>query len=51
MTASKFQLTRRQILAGASALPLFSIGTRSAQPPLLSAITACWSSCRRPAPC
>jgi tripartite ATP-independent transporter DctP family solute receptor len=30
MTASKFQLTRRQILAGASALPLFSIGTRSA---------------------
>lgn len=30
MTATKFQLTRRQILAGASALPLFSIGTRSA---------------------
>jgi tripartite ATP-independent transporter DctP family solute receptor len=30
MTASKFQFTRRQILAGASALPLFSIGTRSA---------------------
>ena len=31
MTARKFQLTRRQILAGASALPLFSIGTRSAR--------------------
>jgi len=31
MTAPKFQLTRRQILAGASALPLFSIGTRSAR--------------------
>ncbi len=30
MTASKFQLTRRQILAGASALPLFSIATRPA---------------------
>jgi tripartite ATP-independent transporter DctP family solute receptor len=30
MTASKFQLTRRQILAGASALPFFSIGTRYA---------------------
>lgn len=30
MTASKFQLTRRQFLAGASALPLFSIATRPA---------------------
>jgi len=30
MTASKFQLTRRQILAGASALPLFSIATHPA---------------------
>ena len=30
MTASKFQFTRRQILAGASALPLFSIATRQA---------------------
>jgi tripartite ATP-independent transporter DctP family solute receptor len=30
MTASKFQLTRRQILAGASALPLFSIASRPA---------------------
>jgi tripartite ATP-independent transporter DctP family solute receptor len=30
MTASKFQFTRRQILAGASALPLFSIATRPA---------------------
>lgn len=30
MTASKFPLTRRQVLAGASALPLFSIGLRPA---------------------
>ena len=30
MTASKFHLTRRQLLAGASALPLFSIATRPA---------------------
>jgi tripartite ATP-independent transporter DctP family solute receptor len=30
MTAPKFQFTRRQILTGASALPLFSIGTRPA---------------------
>jgi len=30
MTAPKYQLTRRQILAGATALPLFSIGTRPA---------------------
>lgn len=30
MTAPKIQFTRRQILAGASALPLFSIGTRYA---------------------
>jgi tripartite ATP-independent transporter DctP family solute receptor len=30
MTASKIHLTRRQVLAGASALPLFSIGTRFA---------------------
>jgi tripartite ATP-independent transporter DctP family solute receptor len=30
MTAPKFQLTRRQILAGASALPLFSIASRPA---------------------
>ena len=30
MTASRFQLTRRQILAGASALPLFSIASRPA---------------------
>ena len=30
MTASKFHLTRRQILAGASALPLFSIASRPA---------------------
>lgn len=30
MTAPKFQLNRRQLLAGASALPLFSIGTRFA---------------------
>lgn len=30
MTSPKFQLTRRQVLAGASALPLFSIGTRPA---------------------
>ena len=31
MTTSKFNLTRRQVLAGASALPLFSIGTRPAR--------------------
>jgi hypothetical protein len=30
MTASKFNLTRRQILAGAAALPLFSIASRPA---------------------
>src|SRR5256714_11648694 len=30
MTASKFHLTRRQILAGAAALPLFSIASRPA---------------------
>jgi len=30
MTASKFNLTRRQVLAGASALPLFSITSRPA---------------------
>ena len=30
MTASRFQLTRRQILAGAAALPLFSIASRPA---------------------
>jgi tripartite ATP-independent transporter DctP family solute receptor len=30
MTASKIQITRRQLLAGASALPLFSIATRPA---------------------
>jgi len=31
VTTSKFNLTRRQVLAGASALPLFSIGTRPAR--------------------
>ena len=31
MTASKFNPTRRQILAGASALPLFSILTHRAE--------------------
>jgi tripartite ATP-independent transporter DctP family solute receptor len=31
MTAPKIQLTRRQIIAGAAALPLFSIATRRAQ--------------------
>src|SRR3954470_22424114 len=30
MAASKIHLTRRQVLAGASALPLFSIGSRFA---------------------
>src|SRR5437763_4676353 len=30
MTAKDFQLTRRQVLAGTAALPVFSIGTRSA---------------------
>lgn len=30
MTTSKFQLTRRQVLAGASVLPLFSIASRPA---------------------
>jgi len=30
MTASKFNLTRRQVLAGAAALPLFSIASRPA---------------------
>ena len=30
MTATKFQLTRRQVLAGATALPLFSIASRPA---------------------